>query len=345
MISSCVNFTSFEVNGLPSCHLTPFRSFTRYSRPFFWMPPFFAVGISAARLGRNWALSSTRHRLSKRPKWTPRSTSIWGRVGLKTVGSWDSATTIWPPFFGVSAASTAPDRTMGASIAPAPVAASSPSTSRRESDRKPDRGASGRASKSVMAAPFLASAGRGSVRLEEAPRVLHDLVDVLRRILPGIDGDLGLRGEAGHLHRDLVRMSGHVVGGDQQRRLDGAHEIARHREDKVSAVGVHAGEKVVDHGHGEVGALLAQRRSPALDVVLVEQVEHLGPGAAGLHHRGGHHALRSPLDEVVDHGPADAEAHDQELPDAEVVHQPELVVGVGVPGAVDLQGAAGLAWV
>src|SRR6185295_9117104 len=70
----------------------------------------------------------------------------------------------------------------------------------------------------------------GLVRLEEAPRVLDDLVDVRGRVLPGIDGDLGLRREGGHLHRDLVGMRGHVVRRHQQRRLDGAHEIARHGE-------------------------------------------------------------------------------------------------------------------
>src|SRR5213594_2051885 len=48
---------------------------------------------------------------------------------------------------------------------------------------------------------------------------------------------------------------------------------------------------------------------------------------------------------VVKHRSADAAAHDHELPNAEMVHQPELVVGVGVPGAVDLEGAAGLAGV
>src|SRR5207249_9000225 len=78
----------------------------------------------------------------------------------------------------------------------------------------------------------------GFVRLEEAARVLHHLVDVLLRIFPGIDDHLGLRGEAGHLHRDFVRMRWHVVRRYQQRRLDGAHEIARHGEHEVGAVGV-----------------------------------------------------------------------------------------------------------
>jgi hypothetical protein len=98
----------------------------------------------------------------------------------------------------------------------------------------------------------------------------------------------------------------------------------------------------VDHGHRDVGPPRAQRRPPALDVVLVEQVGDLGPEPARLQHRGRDHALRGPPDQVVDHRTADAEAHDQELPDAQVVHQPELVVGVGVPGPVDLQRAAGL---
>ena len=54
----------------------------------------------------------------------------------------------------------------------------------------------------------------GHVRLQEAPRVLDHLVDVLRRVLPRIDGHLGLRGEGGHFHGDLVRMRGHVVRRD-----------------------------------------------------------------------------------------------------------------------------------
>jgi hypothetical protein len=33
----------------------------------------------------------------------------------------------------------------------------------------------------------------------------------------------------------------------------------------------------------------------------------------------------------------------QELPDAKVVHQAQLIVGVGIPGAVDFQWAARLA--
>lgn len=129
--SSQVNFTSLDVKGLPSCHVTPFRSLTVYSSPFLEMPPFFADGISVARFGMNCAFSSVRHRLSNRPKWTPRSTSMCGRSGLKTVGSCESATTTCPPFLG-ACPSTMPGPTIGPSRAAAPVPAKIPSTSRRD---------------------------------------------------------------------------------------------------------------------------------------------------------------------------------------------------------------------
>ena len=121
----------------------------------------------------------------------------------------------------------------------------------------------------TAANPFPFPTSDGFVRFEEAPCVLDDLVDVLLRILPGIDGHLGVRGEAGDFHGHLVRVRWHVIGRDQQRCPDGAYEIARHGEDEVGAVRVHAGEEVMDHVHGDVWALRAQRRPPALDVVLV----------------------------------------------------------------------------
>src|SRR5438034_6534001 len=131
--SSQVNFTSREVKGLPSCHATPFFNRKVYSSPFFAIPPFLTDGISTARFGTNWARSSVRQRLSKMPKWTPRSTSMWGRSGLNTVGSCESPTTTCPPRLGTSAARAAPDRTSGPRAVTAPVPASILSASRRES--------------------------------------------------------------------------------------------------------------------------------------------------------------------------------------------------------------------
>ena len=49
-----------------------------------------------------------------------------------------------------------------------------------------------------------------------------------------------------------------------------------------------------------------------------------------------------PPQEVPDEGAADAEAHHHELLDAQVIHQTEMVVGIGIPRPVDLERAGGL---
>ena len=160
----------------------------------------------------------------------------------------------------------------------------------------------------------------GFVRLKEAPRLLYGFIDVWLRILPGINGHLGIRGEASDLHRDLVWVRWYIVGRYKQWRLHRTHEIACDGENEVGAVGVHAGEEVMDHVHRDVRALLAKRRPPVLDVVLVEKIRELRPKAAWLHHRRCDYALRCIPDKVEDHRSSDAEAYDTELSDAEVIH-------------------------
>src|SRR2546425_4224576 len=59
----------------------------------------------------------------------------------------------------------------------------------------------------TAANPFPFPTSDGFVRFEEAPCVLDDLVDVLLRILPGMDGHLGVRGEAGDFHGHLRRSA------------------------------------------------------------------------------------------------------------------------------------------
>jgi hypothetical protein len=49
--NSHVKTQSSAVNGLPSCHVTPFFSFHVTERPSRATPPFCGVGISAARTG------------------------------------------------------------------------------------------------------------------------------------------------------------------------------------------------------------------------------------------------------------------------------------------------------
>ena len=58
---------------------------------------------------------------------------------------------------------------------------------------------------------------------------------------------------------------------------------------------------------------------------------------------GGDDAVRRPLHQLPGKAAADAVAHEEELVDPEVIHQPELVVGEGAPGGVDRDRAAGLA--
>ncbi len=87
--------------------------------------------------------------------------------------------------------------------------------------------------------------------------MLYGFIDVRLRILPRINGHLGVCGQASDLHRDLVGVCWYVFGGYQQRRLDGTHEIPGNGENEVGAVGVHAGEEVMDHVHRDFRALLA----------------------------------------------------------------------------------------
>ena len=55
----------------------------------------------------------------------------------------------------------------------------------------------------------------------------------------------------------------------------------------------------------------------------------------GLHQHGGGDARGRALHQLERETTADAEAHEEELADAEVIHHAELVIGEGAPGIVD----------
>ena len=55
---------------------------------------------------------------------------------------------------------------------------------------------------------------------------------------------------------------------------------------------------------------------------------------------GGEDALGGPLDQFEGKTATDAVAHEEEFADAEMVHQPQLVVGEGAPRVVDRDRAA-----
>jgi hypothetical protein len=138
-------------------------------------------------------------------------------------------------------------------------------------------------------------------------------------------------------------MRGNIIGQDQDRRATVANEIARHRENEIGVGAIHPGQKFFSLLHADVGPPFHELGSPAFHVVGVEQVAHLGPRAGRLRQHGGHDTIRRPLQEIPDHGTADAEAEHHEPVDAQIIHQPELVIGVGVPWAIDLEGARRLA--
>jgi hypothetical protein len=48
-------------------------------------------------------------------------------------------------------------------------------------------------------------------------------------------------------------------------------------------------------------------------------------------------AVAGPLEQVPDERTADAETEHHELADAEMIHQADVVVGVGVPRSVDFE--------
>src|SRR6266446_3599558 len=92
-----------------------------------------------------------------------------------------------------------------------------------------------------------------------------------------------------------------------------------------------------------VGPAGAQLRAPALHVILVGEVGHLWAEPAGLRRHGGDNAVTGPLQQIPDERAADAEAEHHEVPDAEMIHQAEMIVGIGVPWPVHCKRPRGLA--
>ena len=167
--------------------------------------------------------------------------------------------------------------------------------------------------------------------------------NALLRLLPREHGHFRFRRQHRGFHRHRIRMRRDVVGHDQHRRLALLDEIAAHREHEVGIGAVHFGQEFIDLIHGDLGPPLHQLRAPSLHVVFVEEIARLGARAARLRQHGGDHAIGRALQQIPDEGPADAEAVHHELVDAEMIHQADMVVGVGIPGAIGLERAGRLA--
>ena len=159
----------------------------------------------------------------------------------------------------------------------------------------------------------------------------HRQRDLVRRVLPRIEADLRVRREMDGLHRHDIGVPRHVIRQHQDRRLAVAHEIPGHGVHEVGAGAVHVGQEGVDHRHRQVGPAGAQFRAPALHVVVVGEIGHLRAVAAGLRRHGGDDAVAGAAQQVPDERAADAEAEHHEIADAQMVHQADMVVGIGVP--------------
>src|SRR5207248_2173401 len=150
-------------------------------------------------------------------------------------------------------------------------------------------------------------------------------------LLPRKHADFGLWREHRGLHRDGVWMRRNIIRQDQYRRLAVADEIARDGEDEIGIGAIHFGQEFIDRLHRDVASSRGQLRTPVLHVSFVEKVAHFRARAAGLRQHGRDDTIGCPAQQVPDHRAADAESENEELVDAEVIHQAKVIVGVCVP--------------
>src|SRR5882672_1925519 len=71
-------------------------------------------------------------------------------------------------------------------------------------------------------------------------------------------------------------------------------------------------------------------------------VGQLRPESARLRQHGSDDTVGCPLQKVPNQGTTDAEAHYHELLDPQVIHQTDMVIGIGIPRPIDLERAGGL---
>jgi len=120
----------------------------------------------------------------------------------------------------------------------------------------------------------------------------------------------------------------HSMATDQHRGLAVAHEVAGDGEDEVAGA-VHLRQELVGHLHRDLGPC------PTARTAVVEDGRLLRPEPDGLGRYGGDDTIGRPLQQIPDEGASDAEPQHHELADPLVIHQPEMVIGIRIPGSVD----------
>ena len=76
--------------------------------------------------------------------------------------------------------------------------------------------------------------------------------------------------------------------------------------------------------------------------MVIGVVGQLRAESAGLRQHGCDDTIGCPLQKVPNQGTTDAEAHHHELVDPQVIHQTDMVIGIGIPRPIDLERAGGL---
>src|SRR5579872_5191924 len=182
------------------------------------------------------------------------------------------------------------------------------------------------------------------MRFEEGMDLAHRQRDSLLGFFPREYAHFRLWREHRALHSDGVWVRGDLVRQDQNRVLTSPDEIACHGEDEVGVGFEHPGHKLVGRLDLDLGPLSHQRRTPALpECAWVFRIAHLRTPAHGLRQYSRGNPIGCALQEAPDERAANAETHHHELVDAQMIHQAELVVGIGIPRPFDLDRASGLA--
>ena len=190
---------------------------------------------------------------------------------------------------------------------------------------------------------YCAAARIGTCALRKERTRLIGAGQQFRRGAPRKHRDLGVRRQRGDVDRGLQRVRRGVVRQHQHRGAAVLDEIARHA---VQEVGLHTVEVVqvlFDLRHGQIGPPRQQFGGPDILAGCIHVRPELRPVPDALaEYRGGDAPGRA-FEQLAGKAAADAVAHIEELADAEMVHQPELVVGKGVPRVAGRDRAGGFA--
>src|SRR3984885_270018 len=207
----------------------------------------------------------------------------------------------------------------------------------------------GQAILAVRVRPLLPVAdllSRDFVRLV-APEEHAHLIDCaglqLGRLGPGVDRRCGIRRQRRDVDGHLVRMRRAIVRQNQHRRQARAREVTRNAVYEVGVAPIQTMQVSLNRRHGQVGPLGKQFRSPDIPAGVVHDIRVLWPVPDRLADDASYNAVWRALHELKSEAAADAVTHKKELADAEMIHQPQLVISKRTPRIIDIDGTSRIA--